>query len=89
MAEAVPTGVFSKATFDSIRMADAFQGLAVAIISEEFSVEKPETKMTFDELITELERANVDGTVDEFNMRLGPMLQQAIQQIMSEGQQNG
>lgn len=81
------------ATMQSIKLAEALQGLSVALLSEDFAAEdSPATEdsiLTWETFVSELTSAHQNGTIDEFNRKAAQLLMPVIQQVMAPPQVEG
>jgi flagellar biosynthesis regulator FlaF len=94
MAEVKPVGKFAKAAYDSILLAEALQGMAVAKISEDYAAVRDEAltmqNLTWDKFVTDLTDANENGTMDELNQTLlANIIQPMIEQVLAQSQEQG
>jgi hypothetical protein len=86
-----PYGRFAHATLQSIQLAEALQGLSVAMISEEFAAENTastkESILNWETFVSELTAAHQNGTIQDFNQKASQILLPVIQQILAPPQE--
>ncbi len=82
-----PLGVFAKAMFLAIEKSGAMQAAAAMYIKEEFSVEDdPKLKLEgleWEDFITQLETARLEGREEEFEAELAQLIMPLIQQAIN------
>lgn len=92
MGEITPVGTYANSSLQAIKLAEALQGLAVATISNEFATERTEDlnlmNLTWDKFVSDLSKADEEGTVNELNDKLiANVLQPLIQQELAAAQE--
>ena len=86
MGKIKPFGRMAYATLQSIQLAEALQGLSVALISEDFAAENSaDTKdsiLSWENFVSELTAAHENGTIDQFNRKAADILMPIVQQVL-------
>lgn len=85
-------GIFSKAHLESEELFTQFQAQALLYIKEQFSVEDDKFILegaTWDQFFKAREKAEKEGTLDDFDRQLAEQLMPAMQQLMQQEQPRG
>lgn len=82
-----PLGMFSRAHIESEEMFTQLQAEAMLYIKEQFSMEDDSFKLegaTWDQFFKERERAEKEGTLDQFDQMVLEQMMPAIQGILMQ-----
>lgn len=83
----LPLGIFARAMFEAIEKSEAMQAAAAIYIKEEFAVEDdPKLKLEgleWEDFITRLETARLEGREEEFEAELAQLIIPLIQQVIN------
>ena len=87
-----PLGIFSRAHLETEELFSQFQAMTLLYIKEQFALEDDSFKLegaTWEEFFKERERAEKEGTLDQFDKMVLESVMPSIQAIMQQGENNG
>ena len=85
-----PLGIFSRAHLETEELFSQFQAMTLLYIKEQFALEDDSFKLegaTWEEFFKERERAEKEGTLDQFDKMVLESVMPSIQSIMQQGEQ--
>ena len=84
-----PLGIYSRAHLEAEELFSQFQAEALLFIKQQFSMEDDSFKLegaSWEQFFKERERAEKEGTLDEFDKLVLEQMMPAIQQLMQPEQ---
>ena len=87
-----PLGIFSRAHLETEELFSQFQAMTLLYIKQQFALEDDSFKLegaTWEEFFKERERAEKEGTLDQFDKMVLESVMPSIQAIMQQGENNG
>ena len=84
-----PLGIFSRAHLETEELFSQFQAMTLLYIKQQFALEDDSFKLegaTWEEFFTERERAEKEGTLDQFDKMVLESVMPSIQSIMQQGE---
>ena len=85
-----PLGIFSRAHLETEELFSQFQAMTLLYIKQQFALEDDSFKLegaTWEEFFKERERAEKEGTLDQFDKMVLESVMPSIQAIMQQGEQ--
>ena len=85
-----PLGIFSRAHLETEELFSQFQAMTLLYIKQQFALEDDSFKLegaTWEEFFKERERAEKEGTLDQFDKMVLESVMPSIQSIMQQGEQ--
>ena len=85
-----PLGIFSRAHLETEELFSQFQAMTLLYIKQQFALEDDRFKLegaTWEEFFKERERAEKEGTLDQFDKMVLESVMPSIQSIMQQGEQ--
>ena len=82
-----PLGMFSRAHIETEEMFSQLQALSMLYIKEQFGMEDDSFKLegaSWEQFFKERERAEKEGTIDQFDKMVLEQIMPAIQQMMQQ-----
>ena len=84
-----PLGIFSRAHLETEELFSQFQAMTLLYIKQQFALEDDSFKLegaTWEEFFKERERAEKEGTLDQFDKMVLESVMPSIQAIMAQGE---
>ena len=84
-----PLGIFSRAHLETEELFSQFQAMTLLYIKQQFALEDDSFKLegaTWEEFFKERERAEKEGTLDQFDKMVLESVMPSIQSIMQQGE---